>query len=455
MATDMADEKDMADEDKAVTPDGTAPGMRPAAGESSAPEHGTPWTASDARGPLETASETHARAASDAMANEAAAPEAATTATAPRETAAPNLSGAAAEAPKSRSLLPVAAGLVIGALIGAGSAAIVYTAAGSSSGADPQVASLAARVDALEHRPEPQAADASLKATVDDLGRRVAALQAKPPAAAQTQPPAGARPQPAAPPVDLGPLQRDLAALRGRVDALAAQGAQTDALAAKIAALDGDIATTKKDLATTKKDVATTKKDASTDHVALTAVQGDQKMLATKVMVPALSVVADSLVQQIDQGQPYAAQVDALVALGADPAKIAVLRQNADQGVPSAAALAARFEPLAEPIAATAHKAPANAGFVDRLKSGMFSMVSVHSVDDTSGTDLPSRVARIRTQLAHDDVAGALATWDLLPPEAKTKGEAWAALAKTSAEAMSAARALQHDAIVALGAKKS
>lgn len=457
---------DMADDEKAVIaespthpeapPVATTPTSETSVSETSASEKGAPetgssetipaaseaaarpldWTASDSRGPLETAAERDAfqRSNEPAPSHETGG-----------EHPIPGLATAPLAEPTvpvaaKRSVLPIAAGIVIGALIGAGTAALVYTWYGSQLSVDPQVASLAGRIDALEKRPDPQTDIAGLKQSVADLTGKVAALQ-KPPAAQKTPAGISALPAPPAAVVDLAPLQQKIAGLQTSIAALQAQSADAKALAATVATLQGDVAGAKTEGATTQAAVA--------------SVTTEQKLLAGKVMVPGLAVVADSLVQQIDQGQPYAAQVDALTTLGADPTKIAVLRQNADKGVPSAKTLAAAFEPLAEPISATAHKAPPNAGFVDRLKSGMFSMVSVRSADDTSGDDLPSRVARIKADLAHDDVTAALATWDTLPADAKTKGEAWSALAKTSAEAMTAARALQHDAIAALGAKKS
>ena len=85
----------------------------------------------------------------------------------------------------------------------------------------------------------------------------------------------------------------------------------------------------------------------------------------------------------------------------------------------------------------------------------MFSMVSVRRSDDTTGDTLASHVALIEADLAHEDVASAYTVWGALPAAAKAKSEAWGALAKTHAEAMQAARALQIQAIAALGAKKS
>ncbi len=198
------------------------------------------------------------------------------------------------------------------------------------------------------------------------------------------------------------------------------------------------------------------KKEDATTQSAVAALQDGQKGLEAKVTsAPALAVVADSLVQTIARGAPYAGQVAALSTLDADPAKVAVLKENADKGVPSAQMLAKKFAPLADTILATANKAPPNAGLMERLKSGMASMVSVRSAGSSDGDDVGSRVSRIEADLAHDDVAGAYATWDGLPADAKAKSDAWGALAKTHVEAMNAARGLQQQAIASLGNRKS
>ena len=199
--------------------------------------------------------------------------------------------------------------------------------------------------------------------------------------------------------------------------------------------------------------MADIQKQASGAQAGVEAIQGQQKTFEGRISAPALAVVADSLVQQIDQGQPYGQQVDALVTLGADPARIAILRENARKGVPSAKALAAQFKPLVEPILATGHKVAPDAGLLDRLKSGMAGLVSIRSTSDTTGDDLASHVARIEADLTHDDVTGAVETWNALPADAKAKSDAWGALAKTAADAIDAARALQQGAIASLGRK--
>ena len=450
----MADEG----EDKAA---GTTP---PASGEHTAepgtghePTHPpaetreqTEWTASDARGPLnsaELASADHEPLPGEEPAPHPDAshidplhddtPHAATTEPLPEQAAA-----APHSPPPGKSLpgVPIVLALIVGAIIGAGSAAAINALGGVGTTDSSQVASLSARIDALEKRPDTQPEIDALKSQTTaqktpafdpaPLQQKIADLQTQLDGLKQKG--AAGDPQ----------LDSKIAAIGGSVDALKAQGADVKDLGGKVAALAAALDGVKKDGATTQAGVA--------------SLQDEQKVLEAKVTsAPALAVVADSLVQAIAHGTPYASQVAALGPLNADPTKVAVLKENADKGVPSAQALAQKFAPLADTIMATATKAPPNAGLMDRLKSGMASMVSVRSAGASDGDDVGSRVSRIEADLAHDDIAGAYTAWDGLPADAKSKSEAWGALAKTSVEAMDAAHALQQQAIASLGGRKS
>ena len=431
----------------------------------------TEWTASDARGPLNAAGEPselgsaaplpHEHPASEphAVASEPATVDAAPAMpTTPREPE-PDPAARAAEPPR-RSLWPVAVGIIVGAIIGAGSAAAYYATQGGDAST---LAALSARVDALQKRPDPQPDLASLKSNVADLGGKVAAVQKNVDAQAKAQQTAlqTARKDDAAKPAfDPASLQNKIAGLQADVDGLHKQGADVKAVDAKVAALATAVAALNGvdgKVAALRSTIDGVQKQSSATQASIGALQSGQKALEGKVTTsPALAVVADSLVMQIARGEPYATQVEALTSIGADPAKIAVLKENADKGVPSAHALASKFEPLADPIIASEQRTAApNAGFLDKLKTGMFSMVSVRRSDDTTGDTLASHVALIEADLAHEDVASAYTVWGALPAAAKAKSEAWGALAKTHAEAMQAARALQLQAIAALGAKKS
>ena len=481
----MADDADKAT-DAAGTPPGTAAkdaGTQPAAEGVRARSDQNEWTASDRRGPLDEAGAEAEAGAQDAsrpppngpprptpdladpgsatvapstepadtgpVATEPVATEPVATepvATEPVATEPVAAEPVAAEPPR-RSVLPVVAALVIGAIIGAASAAIVYKS--SDQGASQRdVNALGSRLDALEKRPDPQLVLDQLKSDV----AKAAAQKPAPPAV------------PAAPAFDPGPLQQKVDGLASDIDGLKKQDAD-HSLGDKVAALGDSIAALKTQGADVKglddkvaglaAAIDGLKKEDQSAQAGIAGLQSGQKTLEGKTGAPALAVAADSLVVAIAQGRPYATQVDALASLGADPAKIAVLRENADKGVPSAQALAAQFAPLADPVIATASQAPANASLGDRLKSGFFGMVQVRRSDATLGDDVASRVARIEADLAHDDIAGAYDTWTGLPAAAKAKSDAWGALAKTQVAAMGAARTLQQQAIAALGGKKS
>lgn len=448
------------------------------------------WTASDKRGPLETAEE---RAAAAGQVSPDAVTVASGDATPPNEShAAPNSSAsqepivskdpiappdpqqesvthhdpashqdpvshqespsvptepAPAEAPaaatpqpvplRRRSVWPLAAALVVGAGIGAGSAILMQTPFGATllgqptSGA-PAVADLSNRVDALEKRPDPSAVVSGLRGALADLDSKVAALQKT-----STEPKA-----PAAA-VDLKPFDQKIAALETELANLKSQAS----------AAQGDRSGIDAQLSALKKEVDEARDASAAAKSGVAGLKDEQKNLAAATVAPALAVVADSLVRQIHEGAPYAAQVDALNSLGADPARVGVLREHAATGVAPAKSLATKFSGLATPLAALAHKAPPNAGFVDKLKAGMFNLVTVRRVGESNDSDLTSRVSRIEADLAHDDVVGAYGTWSALPDDAKTKSAEFGAQIKASAEALLAARALQHDAIVGLGRK--
>ena len=461
----------------------------------------TDWTASDARGPLnEAPSLGHEAGGADTEAahdeHHRAEPHGEARPASEVETpVSPAMPAPVATVTPRRSLLPVVAGVVVGAIIGAGSAYFVYDLqSGGSGAADQKLAQLSGRVDALEQRPDPQAAIATLKASMADLAGKATATQKAPAAGPQapaappsnvsssnTSSPNVSSPNassqkasspnvatPAAPSAasfDPAALQQKISTLQASLADLQKQADASKGLEGKVGDLQStveslkaqgaDVKTLQAGLAGATAAIAGVQKQATGAQTGVEAIQGQQKSFEGRISAPALAVVADSLVQQIDQGQPYAQQVDALVTLGADPARIAILRENARKGVPSAKTLATQFAPLAEPILATEHKVAANAGLFDRLKSGMSSMVSIRSTSDTTGNDLGARVSRIEADLTHGDVTGAYTTWAALPADAKAKSDAWGALAKTSAEAIDAARALQQGAIASLGGRKS
>jgi hypothetical protein len=273
------------------------------------------------------------------------------------------------------------------------------------------------------------AATADAVATLAALDRRVAALEAavkastaslaslqseteKAVSLAEAAAPAAA----AAPQVDLAPLERRIAAIEAQLQPLAAA-------------------------------VAASKTEVSAD-------QDNVRKAVSSSDAAALVVVAQSLLGALDRGAPFASEVTAAETLGANPDRIAALQPVAGKGVPTAAALAESFAPLAAPILTGAQsKEPQS--ILDRLERGASSLVRVRPVGAPTGDDPAAIIARIEDALGRGDVAASVSAWDQLPAPAKSVTGDWASSARARVEADSAAHALLADAIDRLGRSKS
>jgi hypothetical protein len=169
----------------------------------------------------------------------------------------------------------------------------------------------------------------------------------------------------------------------------------------------------------------------------------------------AMVIVAEILARKVETGSPYATELAALHNLGADKSKLAVLEPAAARGVATSDALAAQFAALSNTILAVQPEKQAESSFVDRLMQNAGGLMRVRKIDETSGTDLPAHVARIKVALRAGSVESALAQWNDLPTPAKDKSQAFAAAAKLRLDSIAAGRAIQAEAVAALGKTKS
>jgi hypothetical protein len=165
-------------------------------------------------------------------------------------------------------------------------------------------------------------------------------------------------------------------------------------------------------------------------------------------------VVAASLVQLVSRGEPFSNEVDALENLGVDPAKLAPLRAAANTGVASVSDLADQFAALAPSLETPEAPAP-DTGLLERLARDASNLVRIRRAGDPHDLDLPGRIAAIEGALARLDVAKAYAVWSQLPDAARAKSANWGAAAKARLDALTAAAAIEADAVTALGKVKS
>jgi hypothetical protein len=286
-------------------------------------------------------------------------------------------------------------------------------------------AAIAARLDKIEHAIQGQQPDTA-------MGNRIASVEA------QTK-----------------SLSTSIATLGGRLDeiASASQGAMKQADAAHAAA------------------EAATKANQTMSQS--TAQRGDIEALMNRVVTlentvkaltaaatestpetddrPArLSVAAEALRATVERGAPYQAELTAVQALGVDRAATAPLQPFADQGVPSASALARELAALTPAMEGAAKPAAPDATFLDRLKANAQKLVRITPAGAPPGNDPGDVIARIKFNAAQGDIEATLADISQLPDPAKALAADWIKKAQSRAAAIAASRKIATDALAAL-----
>ncbi|REF89596.1 hypothetical protein DES32_0823 [Methylovirgula ligni] len=258
--------------------------------------------------------------------------------------------------------------------------------------------------------------EAAVNANADALTAlrgEVAKLAARKPVAAV----AGAAP-------DLGPLTQQVTDLQDKLTALTTQ----------VGGLSGSLAAQKSQVTATQNLVA----QSAAAHADDTAV----------------ALIAGSLLRKAEAGLPFADDLSALAAHGADKAALASLEPAARSGVPASATLAAQFAAESPAILATA-PAPHAKGFLDRLLKDAEGLVRIRKIGDTSGDSLAAHVARIQKALDAGAVETAYQQWTALPAPAQQASRDFGTAAKHRLDTIAAARAIEASALANLGKAKS
>jgi hypothetical protein len=221
---------------------------------------------------------------------------------------------------------------------------------------------------------------------------------------------------------------------RERADAVAkSSGADAnDALRKEVEALTARLSTLEHAERTTDQRVAQSMTGASADRAAR------------------LAVVAGALRAAVERGTPFAAELAAARALGADAAALTSLEAFAGAGVPSAEALARDFDKVEPAMSTAATPASADGGVLGRLQVNAERLVRVRPVGDTPGDDPAAALARAGAKARRGDIAGALAEVERLPPSVQTPAADWIKAAKARSAALDAARQLAANSLTAL-----
>jgi len=293
------------------------------------------------------------------------------------------------------------------------------------------------------------------------LETRIAALEQRPAAAE------GGTPAPAAPPVDLAPLRTEIDALKTAVEAVAAQQARPATppapaapavdmgdvdrrIAAAVSPQSNRIAELAGSVQLLQAEVKATTAAAATVGEKVAALETARTEAGDAGRRAALVVGLGALRAAVDRGQPYAAELKAAQALGLPAPATEALAPHAERGLPTTGALAQRFSALSPALMRAAPGPAAEGTLLERLTASAQSLVRIRPVGEAAGDDVPTVIARVEAKLRRADLAGALADFDRLPEPVRALGADWAAEARARAAAETSLRRLSAEAAGAL-----
>lgn len=164
-----------------------------------------------------------------------------------------------------------------------------------------------------------------------------------------------------------------------------------------------------------------------------------------------LAVVALALRNAAESGEPFAAELAAVKALGGDAGVVKALESFAAGGIPTADALGRELSALMPQVWKAGRAAESSeGGFLARLQANAEKIVRVRPAGEAGGDDAAHVKARIEARAQAANVRGALAEFAKLAPEARAPADGWIKKAQARETALAAARTLSQAALGAL-----
>jgi hypothetical protein len=259
---------------------------------------------------------------------------------------------------------------------------------------------LADRISTLEARQAGMATRSDVEGVIATLGTLRQRLDEIPPAAARS---------------DLDVLAERI----GRLEVAAATGASGPGSEAAISSLASQIGNAETGIRALSERLRAAEEKM--------AALGANPMAGGDAAVRAIAVTA--LRRAAEGSEPFTTEVDMIAAVGIAGDTVADLRPIAARGVPAKADLVAKFPAVADAILAATSTADPNAGFLQRMLSGLGSLVSIRPAGPIAGSDPPAIVSRMTADVAKGDLTGALAEREALPEAGKAASADWAASA--------------------------
>jgi hypothetical protein len=274
-------------------------------------------------------------------------------------------------------------------------------------------------------------------AVIDDLGARVASIEAK------ISKPAAPAPDPAM----VGrveALEKSLASLRGDLSGLRTQSE-------KLTAAVNDVKSTSRESAPSVDVSAINERIAQVERATRAQVSEiAQESAKPADDVPLRRIVAASVLDvSVRQGEPYVAALAAAKSLAENADALKPLDGFAATGVPSAASLSRELLTLVPKLSPAQENATSGSGVVDRLQAGAAKLVRIERTDGI-GNDRGAVVARVTAAALRNDFAEARRELKTLAPADRAAAQAWLDKADARDAALAASRQFASDSMAAL-----
>jgi hypothetical protein len=319
---------------------------------------------------------------------------------------------------------------------------------GGASAFETRLSEVEQRIAQVAARPSTATIDPKI---VDDLSSRLARLEAT-----DTKPPMPAPDNTLANRIatlegQLGSLEEKIGVVARRTDEIATIAAdarsRAGAASAAVAALPkaAPPAIGRDEVNTLANRVATVERTTKALEVELgkRAAEGGERAVR-------LALTAAYLQAAAERGDPFAKELAAAKALGADTKVLAPLEPFAQSGVPSAAALAQELVTLLPALRQASGASTSGENFLGRLQANAERLVRIRPTDEMPGSDTNAVLARVEQRAAQSDIAGALAELAKLPPTTRAPAQAWIAKAEARQAAIDASRRLAADTLASL-----
>jgi hypothetical protein len=274
-------------------------------------------------------------------------------------------------------------------------------------------------------------------AVIDDLGARVAGVEAK------ISKPSAPAPDPAlAGRVEA--LEKSLASLRGDLSGLRAQSE-------KLAASVNDVKSNPRESAASVDLSAINERIAQVERATRAQVSEiAQESARPADDVPLRRIVAASVLDvSVRQGEPYVAALAAAKSLAENADALKPLDGFAATGVPSVAILSRELLTLVPKLSPAQDNATSGSGIVDRLQAGAAKLVRIERTDGV-GNDRGAVVARVTAAALRNDFAEARRELKTLAPADRAAAQAWLDKADARDAALAASRQFASDSMAAL-----